>query len=167
MLGVELKLVAIAFAAGALIATGGTWRIVAKSKDKEHAAAIVKINADYAVAVKEADDRALNEERAKVKLATKIEVEDAENKQTVARLAAENRRLMRDRGGLHDPYAAKAACAGADDDLASAKQLIDSTAQGRLSDEAAGFLLDFAADADEVAEWAASCHRWVMALDRQ
>ena len=148
---------ASALAAGAL-AAWGTWTFL----DARHESEIQSIRADAALAVEAATQRAVEVERAHNQLATKLEVQHEKAARQLAAIRADNRRLAAAAGGLRDPFAAPAcpvsAITGGTVDPAAA------AATGRLSDEAAEFLLGFAYDADRAAEYANTCYKWVKQL---
>jgi len=146
-----------ALAAGALAAWG-----TATFLNASHEAEIQSIRAAAAEQYASATQRAVEVERAHAELATKLEVQHEANRTRLAALRADNSRLARELGGLRDPFAAPAcpvstAAGGTVDPAAAA-------ATGRLSDEAAEFLLGFAYDADRAAEYASTCYRWVKEL---
>ena len=146
-----------ALAAGALAAWG-----TATFLNASHDAEIQSIRAAAAEQYAAATQRAVEVERAHAELATKLEVQHETNRQQLAAVRADNRRLARELGGLRDPYAAPACPVSAITDSA-----VDSAATatvGRLSDEAAEFLLDLAYDADRAAEYANTCYKWVKQL---
>ena len=153
---IKLPLLA-AVAAGALAAWG-----TATFLNASHDAEIQSIRAAAAEQYAAATQRAVEVERAHAELATKLEVQHEANRTRLAARRADNSRLARELGGLRDPFAAPAcpvstAPDGTVDPAAAA-------ATGRLSDEAAEFLLGFAYDADRAAEYASTCYRWVKEL---
>ena len=149
-----------AVAAGALSAWG-----TASFLGATHDAEIQSIRAEAAEQYATAQQQAIEVERAHADLATKLEVQHETNRQQLAAMRADNRRLARELGGLRDPFAAPACpvstAAGGTVDPASA------AATGRLSAEASEFLLGFAYNADRAAEYASTCHQWVKELKGQ
>lgn len=148
--------------ASALIAGISMTLLTANYLGAKHDAEIQSIRAAAAEQYAAATQRAVEVERAHAELATKLEVQHEANRTRLAALRADNSRLARELGGLRDPFAAPAcpvstAAGGTVDPAAAA-------AAGRLSDEAAEFLLGFAYDADRAAEYASTCHQWVKEL---
>ena len=153
-----IKLPLLAAVASAALSAWGTWTFL----DARHESEIQSIRADAALAIEAATQRAVEVERAHNQLATKLEVQHEKATRQLAAIRADNRRLSAELGGLRDPFAAPACpvstAAGGTVDPATA------AATGRLSDEAAEFLLGFAYDADRAAEYASTCYRWVKEL---
>lgn len=145
-----------------LIGAAASWWVTSDALSAKHKAEIQSIRAEAAEQYASATQRAVEVERAHAQLATQLEVQHETNRQQLAAVRADNRRLARDLGGLRDPFAApacpvSAASDGTVDPAAAA-------AVGRLSDEASEFLLDFAYDADRAAEYANTCYKWVKQL---
>lgn len=109
---------------------------IARSKDKARVA--------------EAAERAANQQ---------IEVRAHENAKRTNQILAENRRLTRELGGLRDPYA-RAGCSFLSGKAGAASDPEDRAAEGRLSDEATEFLLEFAAQCDAAADYAQAGHEY-------
>ena len=156
-----IKLPLLAAVASAALSAWGTWTFL----DARHESEIQSIRADAALAIEAATQRAVEVERAHNQLATKLEVQHEKATRQLAAIRADNRRLSAELGGLRDPFAAPAcpvstAAGGTVDPAAAA-------ATGRLSDEAAEFLLGFAYDADRAAEYASTCYQWVKELKGQ
>lgn len=85
-----------------------------------------------------------------------------EKEDEIDRLEADNRRLARELGGLRDPgHRPAARCAASPAEAGGAGGTPDPASDGRLSDEATEFLLAEARRADEVANWAGTCWRWL------
>lgn len=85
-----------------------------------------------------------------------------EKEDEIDRLEADNRRLARELGGLRDPgHRPAARCAASPAEAGGAGGAPDPASDGRLSDEASEFLLAEARRADEVANWAGTCWRWL------
>ena len=156
-----IKLPLLAAVASAALSAWGTWTFL----DARHESEIQSIRADAALAVEAATQRAVEVERAHNQLATKLEVQHEKATRQLAAIRADNRRLAAAAGELRDPFATptypvSTAAGGTVDPAAAA-------ATGRLSDEAAEFLLGFAYDADRAAEYASTCYRWVKELKGQ
>jgi len=86
-----------------------------------------------------------------------LEVENARINRRVEETLANNRRLVRELGGMRDPGRSEEACAT----LSGAPgRVAGGTAGARLSEAAEEFLLELAADADRAAAYAQTCHQW-------
>ena len=120
-----------------------------------------------ATVLKEATDRAIAAERKNQELARTLEVNHAQNRQQLDQALADNRRLARDIGGLRDPGARADGCGTVPTTAPGTGLAVRPAPTGRLSDEAAEFLLEFARDADRAAEYAGLCYGWINEIDRQ
>lgn len=98
---------------------------------------------------------ALNEERKAQEQVTAIEVAYHDQTITVNTLAADNRRLADELGGLRDPYAASKD-AGVTTSCSPCKPC-----DGKLSTEASKFLLELTEEADRLRAYADTCYKWV------
>ena len=120
-----------------------------------------------------ADETAkVNEANAKAaKLAEQLEAEHADAMEDISAALSENRRLAALNRGLRDP-GKRPACrqdtvrgpgptAGSTED-SSTEGRLSTEAEGLLSSEASEFLIELAAEADRAAQYATTCHRWVM-----
>ena len=153
-----IKLPLLAAVASAALSAWGTWTFL----DARHESEIQSIRADAALAVEAATQRAVEVERAHNQLATKLEVQHEKATRQLAAIRADNRRLAAAAGGLRDPFAAPACPVSTAPD--GTVDPATAAATGRLSDQAAEFLLGFAYDADRAAEYASTCYRWVKEL---
>ena len=154
-----IKLPLLAAVASAALSAWGTWTFL----DARHESEIQSIRADAALAVEAATQRAVEVERAHAQLATQLEVQHEKATRQLAAIRADNRRLAAAAGGLRDPYPVAPTCP-LPADTGSTVDPADTAATGRLSDEAAEFLLGFAYDADRAAEYANTCYKWVKQL---
>ncbi len=109
---------------------------IARSRDKAHAA--------------EAAERAANQQ---------IEVQAHENAKRTNSILAENRRLARELGGLRDS-GHRPSSTNLPGEAGTPRHPENGTAEGRLSDEATEFLLEFAAQCDAAADYAQAGHEY-------
>jgi len=157
-------LIALALAASG--ALGGWWVTSDYYQVKQNALA-ARQAAAAATVLRKATDRAVAAERKNNELATALEVKNAQTRQQLDQTLAENRRLVRELGGLRDPGARPGgACTVPTAPGTTAVADVGTTA-GRLSDQASEFLLEFAREADRAAEYAATCHAWIKTLDEK
>lgn len=105
---------------------------------------------------------ALKKEREGAEIAAKLEVKYHDAETRIRAMRADNDRLARELGGLRDKYAASSGVGVPARDAPAGTP--DSAAPGRLSEEAARFLLGLAEDADRAAEYAATCHEWALSV---
>ena len=157
-------LIALAIAASG--AFGGWWVTSDYYQAKQNALA-ARQAAAAATALKEATDRAVAAERDAISMALKLEVQNAENRKKLDAVAADNRRLARELGGLRDPGARPDSCGTVSPTAPGTGLALRPAPTGRLSVEASEFLLEFAREADRAAEYANLCHGWIKELDGQ
>lgn len=142
-----------------------SWYVTAEYKNSKFDAMIAKQKIEAAAELQAAYDRAILAERKNINIALDLEIKNAETRNTLDKVLADNRRLSLQLGGLRDPgYRAGGNCTmptGAN----STGITIAATTPGRLSAEASDFLLDFARDADRAAEYASTCRQWIEAID--
>lgn len=160
MLLPDLRTAAIACLAGVVIGALPAWYFTAEYKDSQWGKAVSDQKVEAAKVLQAETDKVLVAERAANQFKDKLEKQNAESQKRIDATLADNRRLARELGGLRDPgRRPSGSCTSAGTSDASG---VDSgaTAEGRLSVEASEFLLEFAAEADRVAEYAMTCHLW-------
>lgn len=155
-------LAVIAFIAAGAATAGWQLRDVFADRD------IAKLELSYergrlaqAEAIARSKDKARVAEAAERAANQKIEVRAHENAKRTNSILAENRRLARELGGLRDPYA-RAGCSFLSGKTGTPGNLEDRAAEGRLSDEATEFLLEFAAQCDAAANYAQAGHDYAV-----
>lgn len=166
MIVAEIKIGAICLAAGLLVGAWGAWMVTSGYKDNKHQAAISSIYTQANADINAANALAEKATTENAAITRKLEIQDHAAKSQLDKIAADNRRLARELGGLRDPYAVASGCKVPTADTTSIGAT-DSTTAGRLSTEASQFLLDSFADADEVASYAATCHAYAKQVEAQ
>lgn len=159
----NLHAILLAFVIGISTGALSTGVLTAKYKDSQWTAVLAARQAAAATELQKATKHALDMERANVQLAETLETTHAENSAKQDKLLADNRRLVRELGGLRDP-GRRADCIAVPTTPGAARSPEDQAPGAGLSDEATEFLLEFARDADRAAEYAATCHRWAQGL---
>lgn len=144
-----------------------SWWVTSDYYQARYDAAVARQKAEAVAVLQEATERAIAAERLNNKLAQTLEVSHAQNRQKLDAALSDNRRLARELGGLRDPGHREGGNCTVPAAPAGTGIAIRQPATGRLSAEASEFLLEFARDADRVAEYAALCHGWVKELDTQ
>lgn len=162
-----IKAASIALAIGTLSGAISAWYLTAEYKDNRWQAQIAKQKTEASGALTKAIERVIDAERRSNEIATQIGRIHAESEREIDKALADNRRLVRELGGLRDP-GRRQSCpdpvsAGATATGNSAQQATGS----ELSGEASEFLLEFAADADRAAHYAITCHNWVRLINLQ
>lgn len=141
-----------------------SWYLTATYKESIYDAKISKANEKSSEELAKALTKAITAERSYNELATKVEVQHAEDKKELDRILVDNQRLARELGGLRDP-GRKASCRPTvPADTSTTVSTVDQTSDANLSAEATEFLLEFAREADRAAEYAKTCHDWVQPL---
>lgn len=144
-----------------------SWWVTSGYYQARYDAAVARQKAEAVAVLQEATERAIAAERLNNKLAQTLEVSHAQNRQKLDAALSDNRRLARELGGLRDPGYREGGNCTVPATPAGTGIAIRQPATGRLSAEASEFLLEFARDADRVAEYAALCHGWIKELDGQ
>lgn len=157
-------LIALALAASGAL---GGWWVTSDYYQAKQSALTARMQAAAATELRQATERAMAAERKNNELATGLEVKHAQTRQQLDQVLADNRRLVRELGGLRDPGARPDSCGTVPTTAPGTGLAVRPAATGRLSDQAAEFLLEFARDADRAAEYAATCHAWIEALDKK
>lgn len=140
-------------------ASGGAL-ITSNVLNAEHRAQINLMRLEAEENIRIATNKAIQLERNANALAIKLEVKNAETRKQLDDVLSNNRRLSRELGGLRDPFATSSSCALPTPEP-GASITIANAAEGRLSNEASEFLLEYAREADRAAEYANTCFQWI------
>ena len=153
-------LVAIVLAFGLGSASG--WYLTAEYKNNKHEAMVGKMQNEANLALRQAVDKLIEIERNNAKLANEIEISHVENRKKLDDLFSDNLRLASEYAGMYDRYASNSCPVSGKPDTSGNPN--NATSGARLSDQAAGFLLNESRRADEAAAYAAACYEWVKKL---
>jgi len=162
----DLKATVIAIGAAFIVGSASAWWITADYKEGKYQAVIAKMKLDAADALAVATKQALAIERDNNRLATELEVKNAEHRKNLDDVYADNLRLASEFAGLYDSHAASSNCPVSSDSSASSKPVTPPSG-GRLSDPLAKLLLSESRRADEAAAYAATCYQWIKSLREQ
>lgn len=154
----------IAIVVALVVGAGAAWKLTADAKDDHYTAIIETQRANAEEALRLAQTKAIDIERKHNALATELELSYAERSKEKDKLLADNHRLARELGGLRDPGKRPACNAAVPANAAATGTAADDPAGSRLSDEASGFLLDFARECDRAADYANTAHDWAVRL---
>lgn len=145
----------------------GAWWVTADYKDAKYQAEIAAMRVAASESLQAAVDRAMAAERANVQLAQELEVSNAKRRKELDQALADNRRLVRELGGLRDPFAKPTTsnCPLPASPATPGESAVASTS-GQLSAELTEFLLSETRRADEAAAYAQTCYDWVQQLTR-
>ncbi len=158
---IDLRTTIIVAALAAVWGAAGSWWLTAEYKDNKWKAKVEAQKVEAARQLQEATQRVIEVERKNNVIATQMEINNAEQQNKLDRALSDNRRLTRELGGLRDP-GRRPSCTGSVPATAgTSQQPATAAAEGRLSDEASEFLLEFARDADRAAQYANSCYDWI------
>lgn len=159
----DLKSTIIAAGAAFVIGSVSAWWVTADYKESKYQAVISKIRLGAADALAVATRRALAIERDNNRLATELEVQNAETRKNLDDVYADNIRLAAEYAGLHDSNASASNCTLPAESKPSVNPATPPSG-GRLSDPLAKLLLSESRRADEAAAYAATCYQWVKSL---
>ena len=160
----NLKNYALAAIAGLLIGVVVSWWLTASYKDTSWRATIEAKKVEAARQLQVATEKAVQTERDNQRLANQIEVQYVQSTKQLDAALADNRRIARELGGLRDPGRRTSGECSLPTGSGATGVAAAGTAEGRLSDEASEFLLGFARQADDAAQYAATCHQWIKQL---
>jgi hypothetical protein len=155
----------LAAVAAIILGAFASWWVTSDYYQARYDAAIARQKAEAVKVLQEATDRAITAERKNTQLALSMEVDHAQNRQKLDTVLADNRRLARELGGLRDPGYREGGSCTVPATPAGTGLAVRQPATGRLSAEASDFLLEFARDADRVAEYANLCYDWVKKIN--
>lgn len=162
----NLKIILIAVISAFIIGAASSWWITASYKENKYKAIISQMQLDAANALADATKKALDIERENNRLATELEVQNAENRKKLDDVYADNLRLASEYSGLYDRYATNSNCPVSTDPKSPTKPSTPAS-NGRLSDPLAKLLLSESRRADEAAAYARTCYDWIKSLREQ
>jgi hypothetical protein len=148
-----------------VVSSLGTWRVTADYKDNKWSAIVAEQNIAASKTLLAATTRTSEIERTHNAIASNLEAKALESSKRLDEEMATNRTLARELSGLRDPFAKSTCRSTVPGTSQSTGHADDSSAEGRLSDEASEFLLNFARDADSAAQYANTCHQWVTEIN--
>jgi hypothetical protein len=131
-------------------------------KDATWGAAVEHQKADASRQLADAALKVLERERQNTVLSNQIEEASNAAQKQIQNTLADNRKLAAQLGGLRDPGRRTRSRCPVFANPAATGSAQDSAATGELSAEAQEFLLTFAADADNAAEYANTCSQWAL-----
>jgi hypothetical protein len=162
----DLKATVIAIGAAFAIGATSAWWVTADYKESKYQAVISKMRLDAADALAVATRRALAIERDNNRLATELEVKNAENRKNLDDVYADNLRLASEYAGLYDSNASASNCTLPSESKPTTKPVAPASGS-KLSDPLTKLLLSESRRADEAAAYAATCYEWVKSLREQ
>lgn len=148
-----------------VVSSLGTWRVTADYKDNKWSAVVAEQSIAASKALLAATTRTSEIERTYSAIATDLEAKATETSRLLDKELATNRTLARKLRGLRDPFAKSTCRSAVPGTTQPSGPTDDRSAEGRLSDEASEFLLNFARDADAAAQYANTCHQWVKEIN--
>jgi hypothetical protein len=160
----DLRNIALAAVLGLVVGATGSGLLVKRYVDNAWTAKVEKQKTEAATQLQAATDRAIKAERAHTAIATELEVQNEIGKQKLDDAYRDNRALSTQLGGLRDPGRRPSGSCPAGATTGSAQQPVGETTGTALSAEASDFLLDFAKQADDAAQYANTCYDWLQRL---
>jgi hypothetical protein len=155
----DIKTALIALAVGLLVGALGSWYLTAEYKDAKWGKAVADQKVEAGKILQAETNKVLAADRKATELNNQLEKNHADASKKIDSTLADNRRLSRELGGLRDP-GRRPSCGGTQAGGNAPADAAGSASTGQLSAEASDFLLEFAADADRVAEYAQTCYSW-------
>ena len=155
----DIKGMLTALAIGLCVGALGSWYLTAEYKDAKWGKAVADQKIEAGKILQAETEKVLAAEHKNTELNNQLEKNHADANKKIDSALADNRRLSRELGGLRDP-GRRPSCDGAQAGAHPPANVGNSATGGGLSEEASDFLLEFAADADRVAEYAQTCYSW-------
>lgn len=151
--------VGISFALGAASA----WWITSDYKEAKYQSVLAQMQKSAMEALVKAQESAIQIERENNRLAQRLEVQNAEHRKQLDQLEGELRGYVNELGGMYDRYAT---CSSADvpTDTGTTPKPTAPPTGARLSKELEGLLLSESKRADEAANYANTCYKWIQEL---
>lgn len=165
MFDIQGKLLALLL--GLAIGALPTWYLTSKYKNSVMTAALVAQENEAAAALQTATEVAILKERANAKKAQQLDIEHAATLRKLSQAARDNRRLIADAGGLHDPAGVPGGGCPATPTPAPAGGAPQPPTGCKLSARVTEDLQRLAERADEAATWAGTCYRWIQSREGQ
>ena len=160
-----LRQLALVFMVGVVLGSIGSWKVTSSYKDTKYQNIILSKENESAKRFEEASEKSLEIERTHAALAQDLEIKNVEANKLLDEALVKNRSLARELGGLRDPFAKPPSGRPVPSGTGTPSNPDDGATTGRLSDEASEFLLEFAREADEAANYATTCHNWAKELN--
>lgn len=160
-----LRQLALVFMVGVVLGSIGSWKVTSSYKDTKYQNIILSKEKLAAERLSEAAERVAEVERNHAALAQDLEIKNVEANKLLDEALVKNRRLAHELGGLRDPFAKSSSSCSVSQNTGTPSNPDDGATTGRLSDEASEFLLEFAREADEAANYATTCHNWAKELN--
>lgn len=151
--------------AGLLIGGGASWYFTADYKDASWKTEISAQKAEADKQLEAAKERTQKVEKRAIELANSVEVLNGQHEKKLKDVYAVNRRLTAELGGLRDPGRRPSSANTVPSNSTAPAQSETETTGAQLSAEASEFLLEFARQADEAAQYATTCYTWANQLD--
>ena len=162
MLGLKTSLIALGV--GVILGALPAGYFAHKYTDNKWVAATERLKNEAAETLQKATGAVIAAERENAKLANKMDVDHAKAEKQIRATLAENRRLVYSLGGMRDPGCGEGGSGGVSGSAATPGGAANCATGNRLSDETAEFLLGFAEEADTAANYARTCHDWVLSV---
>lgn len=161
----DLRNIALAAVLGLVVGATGSGLFVKRYVDNAWTAKVEKQKTEAATQLQAATDRAIKAERQHNAIAKELEVQSEISKQKLDDAYRDNRALSTQLGGLRDPGRRPSGSCPSGATAGAAQQPAGETAGAPLSAEASDFLLDFARQADDAAQYANTCYNWLKRLE--
>ncbi len=155
-----IQIITMAAAGGALVGTLLAGYFMAEYKDATWSAATNALKAEAAAVLAEGVQRVHAVEMEANSRARELEFNHAQTEKDLAVIQRRNRELATQLGGLRDPGRRASRTDALPTVTGGAQCPEESSTPRNLSAEASQLLLDAAAEADALAEYARTCHEW-------
>lgn len=159
----DLRLIIIAAFSAFTIGSISSWWVTSDYKNAKHKHIIADMYVATTQALLLAQQKALDTERENNRLATEIEVQYVQTRQTLDLLGADNARLAAQSAGLYDRHSSGSGSSQCTTSSSSAEP-VDTSTRTKLSDSLTQLLLSESRRADEAANYAQTCYAWIQQI---
>jgi hypothetical protein len=139
------------------------WYVTSDYKEAKYQAVLSNMRESAAMALFEAQKNAVEVERENNRLAQRLEVQNEQYRQELAKLEDELRGYVDELGGMYDRYAT-CSSTSLPTDTGTTPQPAPPPTGARLSKELERLLLSESKRADEAARYANTCYQWIREL---
>ena len=159
----NLKTTALTAGISLLIGMVSAWYVTSDYKEAKYQAVLSNMRESAAMALFEAQKNAVEVERENNRLAQRLEVQNEQYRQELAKLEDELRGYVDELGGMYDRYAT-CSSTSLPTDTGTTPQPAPPPTGARLSKELERLLLSESKRADEAARYANTCYQWIREL---
>lgn len=159
----NLKTTALTVGISLLVGAVSAWWVTSDYKEAKYQSVLAQMQKSAMEALVKAQESAIQTERENNRLAQRLEVQNAEHRKQLDQLEGELRGYVNELGGMYDRYAT-CSSANVSTNTGTTPQPAPAPTGCRLSDNTTQLLLSESKRADEAANYANTCYKWIQEL---